>query len=132
MKTQKQLIGQRGEEEACSWLAGEGHRIVRRNWRSGHLELDILTLRGKELHVIEVKTRSGGSTVAPELNVHENKRRRMVSAANAFLNGEDRGTLPADLEIFFDVLTVIFEDPEPHIEYYPQAFIPIYPTYTPR
>ena len=126
MKTKKQIIGARGEEEASAWLTGDGHRILRRNWRAGHLELDILTIKGNVLHVIEVKTRSGGTPVPPEVNVDNSKRRRMVSAAQAFLKAEDRGSVPADLEIWFDVLTVIFEEPSPRIEYYPQAFIPMY------
>lgn len=126
MKTEKQIIGQRGEEEASSWLVGEGHKILRRNWRSGHLELDIITLKGNVLHVIEVKTRSGGTQIAPEVNVNYDKRRRMVSAAQAFLKSDDRRLVPADLEIWLDVLTVIFEEPAPRIEYFPQAFIPMY------
>lgn len=126
MKTKQQIIGARGEEEACSWLTGEGHRILRRNWRAGHLELDIVTLKGNVLHVIEIKTRSAGAPVPPEVNVGYDKRRRMVSAASAFLNSDERAALPADLEIWFDVLTVVFEDPAPRIEYFPQAFIPMY------
>ncbi len=126
MKTQQQIVGQRGEEEACLWLAGEGHRIIRRNWRAGHLELDIITLCGKELHIIEVKTRSGDAPVSPEVNINKEKRRRMVAAANAFLASAERKTLPADLEVYFDVLTVVFEELEPRIEYYPQAFIPMF------
>ena len=126
MKTQKQIIGQRGEEEACRWLIGEGHRIFRRNWRSGHLELDIITLKGRVLHIIEVKTRGADAPVPPEVNVGQEKKQRMVSAAHAFLNSPDRARLPADLEIWLDVLTVVFEEPEPRIEYFPQAIIPLF------
>ena len=126
MKTSKQTTGALGEEEACRWLTGEGHRILRRNWRSGHLELDILTLFHGELHVIEVKTRGGDEPLPPELNVTADKRRRMVAAANAFMNDPERAMLPADLEVFFDVLTVVFEEPAPRLEYYPQAFVPFY------
>ena len=126
MKTEKQIIGQRGEEEATSWLVGEGHKILRRNWRSGHLELDIITLKERVLHIIEVKTRSAGAPAPPEVNVGQEKKRKMVSAANAFLNSPDRARLPADLEIWLDVLTVVFEEPEPRIEYFPQAIIPLY------
>ena len=126
MKTQKQIIGQRGEEEACSWLIGEGHRILKRNWRSGHLELDIITLTGKILHVIEVKTRGGDDPLPPEVSVGYDKKRRMVTAAKSFLKSDDRAQLPPDLEIWLDVLTVVFEEPEPRIEYFPQAIIPMY------
>ena len=59
MKTKKQIVGSRGEEEACNWLVGQGHRILRRNWRASHLELDIITIRERTIHIVEVKTRSG-------------------------------------------------------------------------
>ena len=126
MQTDKQKTGSRGEEEACSWLVGEGHHILRRNWRAGHLELDVITLQGRVLHIVEVKTRSAGAPVPPEVNVGRDKRRRMVSAANAFINSAERGTLPPNLEIWFDVLTVVFAEPAPRIDYFPQAFIPFY------
>ena len=126
MKTQKQIIGQRGEEEASSWLTGEGHRILRKNWRAGHLELDIITIKDNILHVVEVKTRSAGAPVPPEVNVGYDKQRRMVSAAQAFLHSPDRVSVPADVEIWLDVLTVVFEEPAPRIEYFPQAIIPMY------
>ena len=126
MKTQKQIIGARGEEEACSWLTGEGHRILKRNWRAGHLELDIITLKDRILHVVEVKTRSAGAPVPPEINVGYDKRRRITAAARSFLSSDYRSQLPSDLEIYFDVLTVVFEEPAPRIEYFPQAFIPMY------
>ena len=126
MKTKIQIIGQRGEEEACCWLVGEGHRILKRNWRSGHLELDIITIKGQILHVIEVKTRSADAPVPPEVNITCDKRRSMIAAAKLFLNSGERAQLPPDLEIWLDVLTVVFDAPGPRIEYFPQAFIPMY------
>ena len=90
------------------------------------MEVDIITLKDKVLHIVEVKTRSGNALVAPESKVDAAKRRRLVRAANAFLNGPAREGLPASLEIQFDVVTVIFRAPSPQIEYFPQAFIPMY------
>lgn len=126
MQTKKQQVGRRGEDEACSYLVGQGHRILQRNWRFGHLEIDVISLKDKVLHIVEVKTRSGGATVAPESRVDQEKRRCLVRAANAFLHADERARLPADLEVQFDVLTVIFEEPAPLVEYYPAAFIPFY------
>ena len=126
METKKQLIGRRGENEACSYLEGQGHRILRRNWRAGHLEVDIITLRENTIHIVEVKTRSGDAPVAPESKIDCQKRRRLVRAAGVFMNGPLRSTLPANVEVQFDVLTVVFEEPEPRIQYFPQAFIPMY------
>ncbi|MBO4566882.1 MAG: YraN family protein [Bacteroidales bacterium] len=126
MKTSRQLVGERGEQEACDFLIGEGHRILRRNWRSGHLELDIISVCDKVLHIVEVKTRSAGAPVRPEFNVGQDKRRRMVRAANQFLHeGPGRPALAVE-EVQFDVLSVEFDREGPKIEYYPRAFVPVY------
>ena len=126
MKTSKQLVGDRGEQEACNFLIGEGHRILRRNWRTGHLELDIISICGNVLHIVEVKTRSAGAPVRPEFNVGHYKRRRMVQAAGDFLHSDSAHSLPPVEEVLFDVLSVEFGQDGPNIEYYPSAFIPVY------
>ena len=128
MRSDRPTVGRRGEEEASSYLARLGHRILARNWRSGHLELDIISLRGSELHIVEVKSRVAPVMAEPEQNVRRDKQRRMVAAANAFLHSADRKALPADLEIIFDVMSVVFfrNGADFEIEYYPNAFIPLY------
>ncbi|MBR5076275.1 MAG: YraN family protein [Bacteroidales bacterium] len=128
MRTDRPSVGRRGEEEASSYLARLGHRILARNWRSGHLELDIVSLLGRELHIVEVKSRVAPVMAEPEQNVRRDKQRRMVAAANAFLHSAERKELPADLEIIFDVLSVVFfgNGADFEIEYYPNAFIPLY------
>ena len=128
MRTDRATVGRKGEEEASSYLARLGHRILARNWRSGHLELAIITLLGNELHIVEVKSRVAPVMAEPEQNVRRDKQRRMIAAANAFLHSADRKALPADLEIIFDVMSVVFfgTGADFEIEYYPNAFIPLY------
>ena len=88
MRTDRPTVGRRGEEEASSYLARLGHRILARNWRNGHLELDIISLLGNELHIVEVKSRVAPVMAEPEQNVRRDKQRRMVAAAN-LLNNSD-------------------------------------------
>lgn len=128
MRSDRQTVGRKGEEEACRYLAALGHRILARNWRSGHLELDIVSLAGNELHIVEVKSRTAPVMAGPERNVGRDKQRRMVAAAQGFLRSSARKELPAGLEIFFDVMTVVFygSGADFDIEYYPNAFIPHY------
>lgn len=128
MKTDKPTVGRKGEEEACRYLARLGHKILRRNWRGGHLELDVITLLGGELHVVEVKSRTAPVMAAPERNVGREKQRRLIAATNAFLHSEERKDLPPDLEVFFDILSVTFYGTgrDFDIEYYPKAFVPLY------
>lgn len=118
--------GKRGEDEACRYLKEHGHDIVARNWRSSHLELDVVSLKGNGLHIVEVKSRTAPVMADPELNVTWKKQKRLVSAAKAFMASEERRALPLDLEVFFDVVTVVFDGTDFEVEYYPQAFIPIY------
>ena len=128
MKTDRVAVGRRGEEEATRYLTRLGHRVLARNWRGGHLELDIVTLTGNELHFVEVKSRVAPVMAEPQRKVGREKQRRLVAAAQAFLHDEGRKDLPADLEVFFDVMSVVFygTGADFEIEYYPKAFIPQY------
>ncbi len=76
--------GRQGEELAEQWLKLHGHLILDRNWRYGHLELDIVTLLDDRVHVIEVKTKRGGPGIRPEEEVRQTKLRRLITAASAY------------------------------------------------
>ena len=118
----RMLTGRRGEEVACSYLVGTGHQVIGRNLRCGHLEIDIITLDGDGVHFVEVKSRVAPVAAAPEENVTHLKQRRLVSAAHAYLEEKH----PGDVEVFFDIVTVVFDGERTDITYYKQAFIPIY------
>lgn len=126
MTNTKQRIGKIGEEKACLFLLKQGHTIIERNWRNSHLELDIISLNGRELHIVEVKTRVAPAMAAPQENVTRTKQQRIIAATKAFLNSAQRKSLPEDLDIFFDVISVVLDGLDFELEYYPQAFIPIY------
>ena len=79
-------IGIIGEMEAAKMLEKKGFTIVEHNWRMGHLEMDLIATNKQEIVFVEVKARTttfGG--VLPEEYVDENKKRRMVAAANAYI-----------------------------------------------
>ena len=128
MRSNRTVVGRKGEEEASRYLSGLGHKILARNWRGGHLELDIVTLLGSELHIVEVKSRVAPVMAEPQRNVGREKQRRLAAAAQAFLHSDERKALPPDLEVFFDVLSVVFygTGADFDIDYYPKAFIPHY------
>lgn len=117
--------GRRGEDEACRYLENLGHTIVARNWRSGRTELDIISRGPDGLHFVEVKSRTAPALAPPEINVNGAKRRNIVATARRFLATEGRGRF-LDCEVFFDVVTIVFDGPNAVIEYYPAAFIPMY------
>ncbi len=79
-------LGIIGEMEAAKMLEKKGFTIVEHNWRMGHLEMDLIATNKQEIVFVEVKARTttfGG--ILPEEYVDENKKRRMVAAANAYI-----------------------------------------------
>lgn len=125
METDRQKVGKRGESEACRYLMSEGHAILERNWRGGHLEIDIITLDRRGIHFVEVKSRTAPLMAEPQENVGPAKQRRLARAALAYLHSPGKAQLQ-DSEVFFDIITVVFHTGRTTIEYYPQAFIPEY------
>lgn len=121
--SQRRETGRRGEDEACRFLEARGHTVLARNWRGGHQELDIVSLEAGVLHFVEVKTRVAPLTASPEDSVGFVKQRNVTRAAKAFIRSFSglRYT-----EIYFDVITVVYAEDEVSVEYYPQAFIPMY------
>ena len=117
----RRALGVLGEKKACDFLRAKGHRIVSRNWRGSHLEVDIISEDAAGLHFVEVKTRLAPAGTAPEEKVDGRKRQRIGAAALKFLNqsGSDR-------EVFFDVVTVLFDGDRTELSYFPQAWIPMY------
>jgi len=128
MKTDRQQVGRRGEEEACAYLKSMGHSIVARNWRNEHREIDVISSFESEIHIVEVKSRTAPAAADPTANVNRQKQNKLVAAANAFLHSPEFLSLPkrGDVEVFFDVISVIFDGQETLIEYYPKAYTPIY------
>ena len=66
MKTEKQLQGFAGEDMAANLLRQKGYRILERNWRCGHLEVDIIAETDDYLVIVEVKTRKSTAFGEPE------------------------------------------------------------------
>ncbi|MBQ8060509.1 MAG: YraN family protein [Bacteroidales bacterium] len=124
--TARMLLGKRGEDVACRFLEGLGHRILARNYRSGHLEIDIISTDGNGVHFVEVKSRVAPVAVSPEENVTPRKQDRIVKAALKFLHGPKEHSIYGSAEVFFDIVAVIFDKGEETVEWFPNAFVPMY------
>ena len=84
-KSQHLITGQKGEQIAAELLEKKGFKIIQRNWKMGHLEMDIIAGNKTELAFAEVKTRTSTFRGRPEEAVDILKQRRMVAAANAYI-----------------------------------------------
>jgi putative endonuclease len=110
---------------ACTYLQDIGHTILCRNWRSGHLEIDIISLDKDGIHFVEVKTRRKNVQAPPQENVNHKKQARITKAALGFLNSRN-GLSYRNYECSFDIIAITFEGRDFKIEWIPQAYIPIY------
>ena len=127
MKTSTQELGRKGESLAAEFLQHNNHTIIDTNWRYSHLELDIVSLAQDGLHFVEVKSRTAPVTADPLESVTAAKRRNMTKAAMKYVRkGALRHGIPQDAEIFFDIITIIYNGDTADVRYYPQAFIPLY------
>ena len=119
-------LGRRGENVACEFLTGKGHIIVQRNFRSGHLEIDIISLDRNGVHFVEVKSRVAPVMVSPEENVTAAKQKKVADAALRYLHTSKDKRLSADLEVSFDVVAVTFDGGGEIVEWFPNASYPLY------
>ena len=77
--------GKEGERLAEAYLLTKGFTILYRNWRYSHYEIDIVALKNKVPHFIEVKLRKSKTFGWPEQNVTKKKINCLLQAANQFM-----------------------------------------------
>lgn len=119
-------IGDRGEDLAADYLAGQGYRVLDRNYRFEHAEIDLVCFdpaasgdRGGELVFVEVKTRSGLGFGRPEEAVTAEKKEHLVYASRAYLYERKLEGAPCR----FDVLAIVLhEGAPPDVEHFKNAF----------
>lgn len=121
----RQTLGKRGEDIACRYLEDMGHKILERNFRSGHLEIDIISYDPEGIHFVEVKARQKSIQAPPQDNVDIAKQRRIAKAAVNYMR-KAKGLPGRDLECIFDVIAVTFDGENARVEWFPQAYIPLY------
>lgn len=102
-----------------------GHIILERNWRSSHQEIDIISADADGIHFVEVKARQRNIQAPPQMSVDHAKQRNIVKAARHFLRTK-KGLPHSSLECHFDIVAITFSGGDPAIEWFPQAYIPIY------
>lgn len=108
--------GNAGEDLAAAYLERQGCRILERNYRVTEGEIDIIAADRKHLIFCEVKTRAANSMLPPEAAVTPAKKKRLIAAANRYLETHDTDLWPR-----FDVIAVV-NTTSPTLTHYPAAF----------
>ncbi|WIK65311.1 YraN family protein [Gleimia hominis] len=94
MKRTRYALGRAGEDAAANYLRDTlGWRILERNYKRKHCELDIVADDGTQLVVVEVRTRRGSSCGTALESVTEAKLNRLHRGAHQWRceRGVNRG-----------------------------------------
>jgi putative endonuclease len=82
----KREIGRLGESAAGRFLCQEkGYTLVRRNWRHGRDEIDLVCRDGEALVFVEVKTRVAHSLTGGYFAVNRRKKRALLRACRIYI-----------------------------------------------
>lgn len=111
-------LGRWGERVAREFLLSQGYAIDCLNLRIGNVEVDFIARKDNRLCFIEVKTR-GSDLVDPADAVDRKKRRRLIRAADMYMQGVNE-----PLEPQFDLIIIIGGPDGYEIEHVPDAFYP--------
>ncbi len=114
-------LGKKGEEIALAYLRKKHYEILETNWRTGKYEVDIIAKHDNTLIIIEVKTRSSSYLVEPEFSVNKIKQQSLIRAADIYVERKDM-----DIEIQFDIISIIVNKNQHLIEHLEDAFYPTY------
>ncbi len=101
-------LGKLGEEIAVRYLLGLGYKILERNWRNRHKEIDIIAMDGEELVIVEVKTRMNDDFCEPYMSVTRAKQRLLISAANSYIFKKG-----LDVSTRFDIISIVLKEDKP-------------------
>jgi putative endonuclease len=109
--------GRRGEDAAAEYLIMKGYKILERNWRYGHKEVDIILKDRNTTVFVEVKYRRamGGERYNELINTM--KQKSLLSVSNAFMISRKRRG-----PVRFDIVFIIGEGDERSIEHIEDAF----------
>ena len=99
--------GKLAELKAAMYLKEHKYKLVDFNYVCRFGEIDIIAKNRKYIAFIEVKMRDENSTILPREFVDENKQRKIIACAEAFLKYH-----PTRLQPRFDVIEVICSDYE--------------------
>lgn len=116
----RRWFGSRSERAAERFLRRLGYRIVARNYRCPHGELDLVAVDGGCLVFVEVRSTGTGDPERPAASVDTVKQGRLTKLALHFLQQRRLLNHPARFDVL--ILSWPADRRDPRIEHYRDAF----------
>lgn len=110
-------FGKLGEQKAMEHLLGKGYAILERNYRYLKAEIDIIARKDDTLAIVEVKSRNVGFLEDISNAINTKKVKLLTMAADHYVQEND-----LDVEVRFDVITVVQNGNKMEIEHLENAF----------
>jgi putative endonuclease len=106
-RNNRKSTGRSGEQAAAEYLIENNHKILERNFRSPHGEVDIISIGDGSVVFTEVKSWKRYGVEQLEYSISTRKRNRLVKTALWFLkaNREYR-----DYSLRFDIIFIDMKD----------------------
>lgn len=79
------IIGDYGEGLACNYLIQNEYKILCRNYRTRFGEIDIIALKGKVLHIFEVKSRYSLKFGFPSECINKIKMQNIITTTQQYI-----------------------------------------------
>ncbi len=119
MKNENLLKGSQGESLAMEALLQKGYQLLERNYRVGHLEVDLIMEDANYIVFVEVKSRKSALFGEPESFVTLQKQRNIIRAANLYVLKNNIAK-----EVRFDIVSVIIDQGIESVKHIPNSFTP--------
>ena len=120
-RTEKRIIGDKGEDAAARFLEKNGYTIIARNFSCRLGEIDIIAVIPEKKHIsfVEVKTRKNTDFGLPCEFVRKDKQLRLKRTAEVFLI---RNPYYRSFELSMDVFEVLNMGEALYVRYINNAF----------
>ncbi len=110
-------FGKVGEQIATNYLIKHGYTIKHLNYRYLKAEIDIIALKGSDLAIIEVKSRSTNFIANIAETVTSKKKQLLVMATDHYVIEND-----LDVSVRFDIITIFKQQGTFKLEHLEDAF----------
>ncbi len=119
----RKILGQEGEDHAVQFLEENGYKVIVRNFTCRYGEIDLIAVKKKELHFVEVKTRRDNHFIQPEEVVDWRKQGKIRRSAQKFLS-QPQSVQFQDCDVYLDVVAIVWpaENKKPVIKHLLGAF----------
>jgi len=119
MLTDKQKLGQKGENLALRYLEKQGYKKIIQNYRFGKGEIDVICEYENDIIIIEVKSVKVDGFGSGEERITPKKQKTIIETTYGFLSENQQYE---EYGVRFDVVVVNFKKYPAEVVHYESAF----------